>query len=82
MAVAKKSSSRKKLKKAKKQCQQDLAECETQADLCGAQGQECVAFFCAGLPSCPARVKRCCAFLGKCDSDAFLRCLSALESAH
>lgn len=77
--AGKKSSSSKKLKKAKKRCQQDLAACETEAERCLEQRAECFSIFvvsCEGDPACLAEGRRCCGPLAACNVVPFLRCLA------
>lgn len=83
-AFSKKGSSRKtkKLKQAKKRCQQDLVVCEMEIERCVEQRAQCFSLFvlaCEGdpdPPTCLARGRRCCAPLAQCKVGPFLRCLA------
>lgn len=66
-------------KKAKRECQEQLAECTSQSALCAAQVEQCTAVFnslCAGDPACLDQAI-CCPSLGSCDITGFIACISA-----
>lgn len=77
LATAKKNTSNKKLKKAKKACQQDLDTCLAREATCAAQMDDCestLLLICGADPDCLAN-RFCCPLLETCDFPGFFDCL-------
>jgi hypothetical protein len=68
---------RRRCKKDKKACRNDLADCTAVGAQCAPQVATCtnlLTALCAGEPACLDSVA-CCSFLDSCDTNAFLACL-------